>query len=173
LRPTADGRVRISYEDERPDDRIDEVLWQREFDSPGLGEPIWADVHSHRQRSCQIEGRCQVCGEVMAAPWLWLIPPYLAQRGDHGSVITDVAPTCQDCIDTAMTVCPALRRVPPRLLEVRDYRPVAVFGDLIHPGRNGRLVHTQGEARFDSPAIQHVMARQMIVELWNFRRRQM
>ncbi len=169
LRPTPGG-VRLSFEDERPEDRIDGVLWLREYSSPGFGEPMWKDVHSHRQRQAQVEGLCQVCGRTMT-PLQWLIPPGLSHR-ENGSLITDVAPTCQECLEKALILCPSLRQGGASLFEVFDYRLHSVHGDILRQGK-GRLEHFQGDVRLDSAGIQHVMARQMIVELWNFRRRKM
>jgi hypothetical protein len=171
LRPDSFGQLRLSYEDERPEDRIDGVLWMRENSSPGFGDPLWREIHSHRQRQCQVEGRCQVCGELMD-PLLWLIPTLLLTRSKD-SLITEVAPTCVDCVEKALLLCPALHRSNTILCEVFNYRPHSVFGDTVYASRGGGMRHLQGDVELHGAGIHHVMARQMIVELWNYRRRRL
>jgi hypothetical protein len=141
----------LTYKDEQPEDRVEGQLWLRERDSPGHGEPMFADVHSHRQRLCQIEGRCQICGQVQEPPLRWLIPDGLYTR-EQGTLIT-----------------------------VKGYRPYALWGDIAEsagPTRvpsSGQLRgfskvrHVQGQ-RLLSGYTGDVMARQMVVQLWDWRR---
>lgn len=172
LRPSPFGQIRLSFADERPEDRIDGVLWLRENSSPGFGDPLWREIHSHRQRECQVEGRCQVCGELLNLPLLWLVPSMLMTRS-NGNLITEVAPTCEGCVEKSLLLCPALHTSDTHLYEVHDYRPHSVFGDTVTIGTHGRMDHAQGDVKLHSPGIHHVMARQMIVELWNYRRRKL
>jgi hypothetical protein len=182
---TADG-MRVTFLDERPEDRIDGVLWLRENDAPGQGTPDWATVQSHRQRACQVEGRCQVCGRVIdERPVTWLIPKIPMRKTTTGTIITDVAPTCTDCLQLARVSCPYLLAKDHVAFNVYDWRPSAVFGDVIDLGR--RIPLPPYDAPYMAPPstmIRHyqatapltgyvgnVMARQMVVELWNYQRR--
>lgn len=162
----------VAFNDETPDDRIDGQLWLRENNSQGVGEPMYADVHSHRQRRCQLEGLCQVCGETIEPPLTWLIPPRLARK-EANTLITDVAPICDDCLSVSRRVCPTLHRLEDRLLAVSvfDYRPYALFGDTLREVRK-RTVHSQGEIPLSGP-VHQLVARQLVVQLWNFRRRRL
>lgn len=176
----SDDGFRLGYEDETPEDRIEGVLWQREGDSPGQGEPMWKDVHSHRQRRCQVEGRCQVCGEAIEGVIPWVIPHRQYVMRISNSLTTDVAPTCNTCIDLALKVCPALNERS-LIYDVRQYRPFALFGDLVESSigpvttplrlpEYSQVRHFQGEKRING-YLGNMMARQMIVQLSDFRKR--
>lgn len=167
--------LRLRFEDERPQDRIDGVLYLREGQSPGVGEPLWRDVHTHRQRQCMVESRCQVCGDRIDPPVPWILPPqgHLVQRFGE-SIITDAAPTCESCIDAAMHLCPHLSTHPSKIVSVRGFRVHSVFGDIIdYSGTYGRRRHYQADRRVggDHP-LDNIVVRQTIVELWSHRRRQ-
>lgn len=172
--------LRLSFVDETPDDRLDGILWAREGNTPGQGRPMWRDVHSHRQRRCQVEGRCQVCGTLIEAPIPWIIPTALATRA-NATIITDVAPTCQSCLQTAPTTCPHLSTTAYSIYDVTDYRLYAVFGDVVdtaappvnppqRPAANPPVRHYQADRRLNG-FLGNMMARQMIVQLWNYRKR--
>jgi hypothetical protein len=170
----------LTYKDEQPEDRVEGQLWLRERDSPGHGEPMFADVHSHRQRLCQIEGRCQICGQVQEPPLRWLIPDGLYTR-EQGTLITDVAPVCELCQPWAERYCPFIQGHRFAVYTVKGYRPYALWGDIAEsagPTRvpsSGQLRgfskvrHVQGQ-RLLSGYTGDVMARQMVVQLWDWRR---
>lgn len=166
-----DGRVRLAFADETPHDRVNGLLFHREGDSPGVGEPMWADVHSHRQNQAQREGRCQVCGIVIEGPIPWILPHgQLADRVGR-SIITDVAPTCTACIPIASKHCPHLRHQPFRQIEVRGFRVHGYFGDIVdRAGTLGHVRHYQADRRL-SGYLGNLMVRQTIVELWDHRLR--
>jgi hypothetical protein len=178
--------AQVGFTDESPQDRIDGVLWMRERDLPGVGDPEFKVVHSHRQRAAQVEGRCQVCGRIITErPVPWLIPKILMQKGSRGSIITDVAPTCEQCLNLARVTCPHLLSRPYIIVDVKDWRPAGLFGDVVELAR--RIPVPPPDAPFPMPRdtmIRHyqetktlggylgnMMARQMVVELWNFTRR--
>jgi hypothetical protein len=166
------GGYRIALIGETPDDRIDDVLWLPEGDGQGVGTPMWKDVHSHRQRRCMVEGLCQVCGEQIELPLLFLIPyPELMQK-EGGKIITDVAPLCRTCLPIARQLCPAITKHEheQQLLEVRGWRTHALFGDIIERGPTGTRLQ-QGEVPVgNADALRKIMARTAILELWDSRR---
>jgi hypothetical protein len=162
--------IHLRFINEQPDDRIDGVLWLPENDSRGLGTPMWKEVHSHRQRRCQVEGRCQVCGVAIASRSMtWILPHGLSTR-QGSSLITDVAPVCENCVPIATTYCPHLIRQPSRMITVYNYRPWGLFGDIIDPEPHTGVRHYQGDRPFGA-YLGNVMARQMIVELYDYRTR--
>jgi hypothetical protein len=171
--------VHLTFKDETPEDRVDGQLWLREHDSPGHGQPMFADVHSHRQRACQIEGRCQVCGQIQEAPIRWLIPDVLVIR-QHNNLITDVAPVCAECQPWAEQYCPFISGHRFTVYEVKGYSPYALFGDIVEGVGAGvqmtnrvrgfpRLKHFRGQ-RLLAGYTGDVMARQMVVRLWDWRK---
>lgn len=174
---TADGGSRVHLLGQTPDDFIDDVLWLPERDAAGTGTPLFAQVQSHRQHTCQVEGRCQVCGEVIEPPLLWLIPMKgFAQRSARNTMITDVAPLCETCLPIARAMCPLLNRVAGAsvLLEVRAHRPIALFGDVFARRPDGRTYHYQDQVEIgNTTELRRLMARQMVVELYDFRRRRL
>lgn len=53
----------IGYADEMPIERDERgVLWSRELFCPGVGDPIYHQVHALRQRTAMLLLLCQVCG---------------------------------------------------------------------------------------------------------------
>jgi hypothetical protein len=175
--------VRVEYGDERPTDRHDGVLWLREFDLPGKGTPAFKDIHSGRQRRCMVEGLCQVCGEPIDKPIPWMIPTALrTTTATKAGLLTDVAPICHSCLPQAEIYCPHLREHGFQLFDVYDYRLKSVFGDVIdvpgkrtvaHPlqlPKGAKIFHYQADRPIEG-YLGNVVARQMVVELWNFRRR--
>ncbi len=163
---------RIGYEGPT-ESVVDDVLWLPENDSQGEGIPMFKDVHSHRQRQCMVEKRCQICGRIIEGPAFFIVPaPAFAQK-ERQNLITDVTPVCEADIETGLTQCPALNGQfanSRKVLEVQEYRPHAVFGDVLSKTGMGLRLR-QGDVRLTSPDLNKVMARQMIVELWQFRRR--
>jgi hypothetical protein len=157
----------IAYADEKPEDRELGVLWMRTDTSRG-GTPQFAQLNVWRQRRCMIDGLCQVCGQ--SAEGSWLIPRVEGRPNGRPMTIA-TPPTCAPCIEEARKVCPHLRAhgQGTRLL-VRNYRPLAVFGDLVTM-LNSKVIHTKGELLLSDPDVKtRVLGRQLTVELWDYRR---
>lgn len=166
--------IRLSFENEQPEDRIEGILYLRENNSPGVGEPMWKDIHTHRQRQCMVEGRCQVCGQIIEPPIPWLLSPTGSVITRQGSrIITDTAPTCGGCLETAKKHCPHLLRYPTKVVDVRGYRIHGLFGDVIDfSGAYGKQRHYQADRRVDDThPLDNIVVRQTIVELWDHRKR--
>lgn len=90
---------------------IDGVRWLKPRDLRGRGEPLFGELHATRQRSCMLKGLCQVCGlPVGHSPLLWVthMPVDLYDPGAADALTSD-APTCEDCRQRALSLCPALR----------------------------------------------------------------
>lgn len=147
----------------------DGVLWQPMGEDLDLeGAVRWKDMHTGRQRQAMLEGRCQVCGQLVDRPTSWLIPGLEARAyKPNGRPFTTASPpTCEICISIAKEHCPNLNRYEPLKLTVRNWRPVAVFGDMVD--RNGR--HVMAEVRLGSPDLARIMARHLVVEVYDYRR---
>lgn len=165
------GRLVVDYHDTEPRDRIDDVLWMREGESRGEGEPEWAQVSTHRQRACMLDPRCQVCGvKIESTEVPWLLPASAMDRKSRFGVTTMTPPICETCIPIAMSSCPQLSRTKVTALTVTAYRPWAYFADYVTI-RNGRPFHGQGEIGWNTEDLGNIMARQVIVELYAFRKR--
>src|SRR5512139_1056319 len=108
----------IAFADETISDRDrNGVLWQRVASRPGQGRPEFGNVHPGRQRQAMRDLLCQVC----AAPadqdelgTLWLLsdrPDYRQDWADWPErMATPEPPVCLPCADTAIRICPALRK---------------------------------------------------------------
>lgn len=137
------GRVRLRYRDEQAGDRDRHgVLWHRVAWAPGAGRPLFADVHTVRQRHALSRARCQIC----AGPGeLWMTPALLwdAHLADHAPGTpypTSDPPLCRACANLAVRFCPELARghVPlaPRawaITAVRGQIADSVGGGFGHP----------------------------------------
>lgn len=157
----------IRYADETPEDRQLGVLWLRQGVSPGLGEPQWKQVHTYRQRDAMTGPCCQVCGRLIEGRVTWLTPAWaLKLETQRGRIKTSTPPTCEDCIETARRLCPHLHTHESVVLDVRGYRQWAAFGDIAVPGAHG-----QGEIPLLDDRIKYVLGRQMVVEIYDFRKR--
>lgn len=163
--------VLLNFEGEVPEDRIDGLLYLRSYNSPGIGEPRWKDIHTERQRRCMREGLCQVCGRKIPEPIPWIIPVLsLTSRVGKTRLNTEVAPVCEPCLPVALKYCPHLSGWQPKIIEVRGYRVSGVFGDIVDTDREGRIRHFQGDRRIDA-YLGNIMVRQTMVEIWDFRKR--
>lgn len=174
------GKVVLDYIEPEPGDRVDGVLWMREGGSRGEGDPEWSQVSTARQRACMLDPRCQVCGTIIEGTEIpWLLPASAMDRKTRTGLTTMTPPICETCIPIAMASCPQLGRTKVTALTVHAYRPWAYFGDYVAirdvtgegPKRFGRQFHGQGEIPWDSPDLSSIMARQVIVELYAYRRR--
>jgi hypothetical protein len=165
------GGLALDFLDEQPSDRIDGVLWMREGNSRGEGEPEWKQVSSHRQRACMLDQRCQVCGmKIEDTEIPWLLPASAMDRKTRTGLTTMTPPTCAACIPIAMRSCPQLGRTKVNAVTVTAYRPWAYFADYVRL-EQGRQRHGQGEIPWNSADLSPIMARQVIVELYAYRRR--
>jgi hypothetical protein len=94
------------------------------------GVPDFGSTHSHRQRRCMDDGRCQVCGETGAT--LYVIPDDSAMAGTHVGLWDEDrwiinAPVHERCYEYSQSVCPHLRNVKPHAI-VTAKRPLLVCG---------------------------------------------
>jgi hypothetical protein len=139
------------------------------------GEPQFAHVSSHRQRSCMLHRRCQVCGRrIKDRPIRWLMNADQLWEGDDddGATLTISPPTCSDCVDVALNACPHLRTHAPIVVRVLDYRVWGVFGDAYAPDRERGPGHYQTRKGihlpYSSPLRSMVLAKQLVVEFTKY-----
>jgi hypothetical protein len=107
------GRVQVRYLDERPEDRDERgMLWHRVSENPGSGEPLFAQLHTTRQRRVMQAGRCQVCAGPanvwMTSESLW--HEHLATFGAGAPFQSFDPPVCLACAQRAQKFCPAMGR---------------------------------------------------------------
>lgn len=156
----------LQYADETPFDRELGALWMRTLTNRS-GEPQFAQINVVRQREAMLNGLCQVCGLPTRGSWLTHEPE---PRPNGRPFTTSIPPTCHDCIKIARTICPHLSKRESRRLLVRNYRPFAVYGDVLNRVGN-KVIHTKGEIRLaDTDKLHRVMGRQLTVELYDYRR---
>jgi hypothetical protein len=103
----------IAYAEELPSDRDGEgVLWCRMPSRPGEGSPVFATVHSLRQRLAMAGLLCSVCAAPAGSPdgAVWLVPDdrYAWPGWPENMVVTE-PPVCARCAGEARQRCPALR----------------------------------------------------------------
>lgn len=162
----------VAYRDETPGERVLDVLWLRHNDSPGEGEPQWKTVHTYRQRDAMLGPCCQVCGRVIEGKVTWLMPlSMLAFETHKGRIKTSTPPTCEDCIEIAQSSCPHLGDKGSVVLDVRHYRHWGVFGDAFLPSTAGKALHTMIDVPFGDDRLKYVMAKQLVVEIFDWRKR--
>lgn len=158
LRPSLD-ELRLSDEDFS--DRFMNVLWHPVKVGP-TGGPLFAEVHSIRQRGAMLDPQCQVCAQPLGTkdiPWVmpgveWAELPAHAYR-------TITPPTCESCWDGVRSRCPRLRSRGHVRFRVGKVEPWGFYGDIYHP-----LVKAQNvQAAFGSPKTRHMLARQIVVTL--------
>jgi hypothetical protein len=102
---------RLAYRNERPMDRDGSgVLWARVSQSPRVGKPDFATMHSGRQYECMYALKCQVCGRAASKTqdgYLFLIFP---QPSDPASwpegARVNQPPVCLEHAQLAMRLCP-------------------------------------------------------------------
>lgn len=151
------------------EDRTLDVLWQPAPDRP-TGQIFWREMHTVRQRQAMLERLCQVCGKpIETASTPWLIPDIEVQvrRIRPGRpFMTNTPPTCKDCISVASGLCPVLSAHPGTEYEVAHFRLWGVFGDYV--GHDGRL--HQSDLQFGHSLMSRMMARHLLVEIFDFRK---
>ena len=105
----------IGFTDEVAADRDrDGILWTRMSAQPGCGRPLFAVVHSLRQRRAMLRLLCQVCGQPAdhnSQGVLWLLPNRANGReGWPNDNWFAEPPVCRKCALVATQLCPALRK---------------------------------------------------------------
>ena len=105
------GRWQVRYRDEQATDRDRHgILWHRVAWAPGQGKPLYAEIHTMRQRSALSLALCQIC----AAPaQIWMTPALLWDEhlAEHGPAVpypTNDPPVCRPCAVMAARYCPEL-----------------------------------------------------------------
>lgn len=128
----------ISYLDETLADRDQHgVLWCRTPSRPGNGKPLFAKVHSLRQRRAMRRLLCNVCAKPAHrsdGQVLWLLRDFREDwTGWPENMGAIEPPVCLPCVRLSSRLCPALRR---GAVAVRvRHAPIAgVHGVLYRPG---------------------------------------
>ncbi|WP_258904197.1 hypothetical protein [Actinokineospora sp. UTMC 2448] len=159
----------IRYRDETVGDRDGNgVLWARMESRPGVGRPVFGNVHSLRQRRVMRRLLCQVC----AGPpdrnddgVLWVLPDYRDDwPGWPDGMATYDAPVCLPCARISARVCPGLRG---RMVCVRSkcHPVVGVRGALHVVGALGMVAMEDIIVAFDDPAVRWVVAQHLVRQL--------
>jgi len=155
--------------------REGDLLWQRE----GLGRnghPEFKNVSTYRQRAAMRKCLCQVCGKkILDRPIPWLVPVLddSIEYVDADTPITLQAPTCAECIDLALQLCPHLKTNGYRILKVLDYELWGVFGQVLAV-QEGRPVKMQSAVSYDTAmygegfSLGQVLAQQEVAKLGKF-----
>jgi hypothetical protein len=97
----------------------------------GVGQPMLNVSDTSRQRACNVQGRCQVCGRRLDDGPRWIAD--LRNRGQEIDLGGQRRPllvdswTHQDCLHYALRVCPGLARRRPAIFHVRDWRLIATL----------------------------------------------
>jgi hypothetical protein len=141
------------------------------------GEPQFAQVHPGRQREAITTPLCQVCGTHLPQKWVpWLLPFNKTSNAGllSGRITIPVVsdpPTCEDCQALARLHCPAVSSNAGGIsLEVRNYRPIGVCGDLYQMTPSGTVLRGSAPLiRFGDPLISWVLAKQLLVEIDRYR----
>lgn len=163
------GGLRLSYPDNIGFRDKHGVLWQHEGIRRG-GEPQFAQVSAHRQRTSMTKRICQVCGnKITDRPIRWLMAPNQLTPADDGTALTMSPPTCSDCVEVALKACPHLRTHDRLILNVLEYEVWGVWGDVVRV-QDGRLqrarrVNISYDDRVDLGAV---LAKQQVVQLTKF-----
>jgi hypothetical protein len=150
--------VGIGYADEIAADRdLRGVLWQRAVSRPGVGRPVFGDVHTLRQRRAMRRLLCQVCGgpaDRTDEGVLWLLPDHRDDWNGWPEGMGNVEPPiCRPCAVTSLRLCPRLRQGA-AAVRVREYPIVGVRGALY---AHGRMV-SETVVGFDDPVVRWVRA---------------
>lgn len=87
-------------------DATGKFYWMPTPNLPGVGRPMFGQVHPIRQSRCMRGKRCQVCGRKMDVA-TWILPSAVDSDFQAASIYTP--PTCLPCIRTALRLCPHLQ----------------------------------------------------------------
>jgi hypothetical protein len=166
---TANG---IAYADELSIDRDDHgLLWSRVAVRPGVGQPIYRELHPLRQRRAMRRLLCQVCArpaDQNERGALWLIHDDRGQwPGWPEGAQNTHPPLCLRCARISVKACPWLRD---------DY--VAVRAQSFISGASGAIYRTGGlnarpvpadvtSVSYDDPRIRWTQADQLERELYD------
>lgn len=167
--PANGGQVYLAYTDAGLDERDARgVLWFRDGLNPGVGTPLWSNVHAGRQRRCMTRPCCQVCGTVLPDTDIpWLFPAAQWEGLQDGGVHTATPPTCRDCWPTAERLCPHLRGGGYVRAIVGSRDPYGVIGDVYPP--NGQARKRVLVPYTDTAMIRLTLAKQAAVTLHDIR----
>lgn len=145
------------------------LLWHRDRDLPGHGEPEFAMVQTARQRRCMIDGVCQVCGKERA-------PDEDVTFLEHGTgplglkpgepYTTVTAPTCRRCIKFVLQQCPAHRNKTRSLITARKYTPAMVVADLWD--ERGVVVGSAEHVQIGHEGLFRAVVKQLIVAVIDY-----
>jgi hypothetical protein len=160
----------IAYPDETLTDRDRHgVLWTRTTSRQGIGRPLFAKIHSLRQRRAMRRLLCQVCAgpaDESDRGVFWLFnknPENWPEWPD--AVSTAHPPTCLACTRVAVRLCPALRRSCAGVWVGRS-TVSGVFGARYRAGRPyAELTDPGALVRYDDPTIRWTCASQLVRQL--------
>jgi hypothetical protein len=162
----------IAFADENIYDRDGRgILWSRVPSRPGQGRPEFGKVHPLRQRHAMAQLLCQVCAgpsDVNSQGTLWLIPDYPGYHQDWPDwperLATTEPPICQPCAETALRLCPALRKGN-LTMRVAHSTVSGIYGALYRPGPITPKAIEDATLPFTDPAIRWTCAGHLAREL--------
>ncbi|WP_053739170.1 hypothetical protein [Nocardia sp. NRRL S-836] len=139
------------------------LLWFSGLNKPGVGEPLWAQVHALRQRECMVGRRCQVCGGTFPhGQAVTFLVPEKDVPEDGSPFETLHPPVCDTCRPWALLQCPHLREQATFVwVTARAYRPTSVLADLYVRDRETLVIGE--ELSVDLP-LGHDMLRYAVVK---------
>lgn len=111
----------------------------------GKGRPILGKMSQVRQRRCILDGRCQVCGELMVKRYVAIETSHEDLPG-YGPVLVE-PPACATCARVALAVCPGLRGRG-RFVEMLDSIPILQFIAPIGDPEKDAMFHPLQRADF-------------------------
>ncbi|MFG1956484.1 hypothetical protein [Nonomuraea sp. NPDC049028] len=130
----AAGALFLTYENPRPADWERGLLWLRHGQDRS-GAYKWRAINTPRTRRMMNEHLCMVCSGSCRqkkdgrTTWLFVDDP---PTTPDGTPITNLPPTCPDCVPESLATCPRLSERA-RLVTVAKTRPFAVTADLYEP----------------------------------------
>ncbi|TDP93825.1 hypothetical protein [Labedaea rhizosphaerae] len=168
--PLVETRQGIAYADESSVDRDGHrLLWTRVSSCPGVGEPLYRQMHPLRQRRAMRRLLCQVCARPAdhnEDGTLWLISdqPHRWPGWPRRAQMTQ-PPLCLRCARISVRACPSFNR---DHLAIRAHSFVSgAWGGLYATGWPNRhpLLTGAHTVQFDDPRIQWLQADQLTREL--------
>jgi hypothetical protein len=168
------GLWQVRYRDEQPTDRDRHgILWHRVAWAPGQGEPLYAEIHTLRQRRALSRALCQICA---GTAQIWMTPAllwdeHLAEHGPAAPYPTNDPPVCRPCAAMAARYCPELIRG--RIyLSPRAWAITGVRGQLADP-TGGGFTHPRilalptATSTPDRAALGLMLAKGLVATLYN------